>query len=261
MQKFNIVLIGAGNVATQLGLALIQAKHTVLQVYSKHTSSASELAKKLNCSFTNSFDELAPNADIYIISVKDDAIAKVAVHLHLKDKIVIHTSGSIDIGNIKNCSKNYGVVYPLQTFSKTKKVDFKNVPICLEANNKNTFKTLEALAKSISNNVNKISSEQRATIHLAAVFACNFTNHFYVIADEILKSNKLSIDILKPLIAETAEKIQNHPPREMQTGPAIRGDKKTMSKHLKMLTDDNYKQLYKLVSDSIKKKASYWRLN
>jgi predicted short-subunit dehydrogenase-like oxidoreductase (DUF2520 family) len=251
MQKYNIVLIGAGNVATQLGLTLEQAKHTILQVYSKHTSSASELAKKLKCSFTNSFDELAPNADIYIISVKDDAISGVAGHLHLKNKIVVHTSGSIYMDTIKNCSKNYGVFYPLQTFSKTKNSDFKNVPICLEASNKNTFKTLEVLAKSISNNVNKISSEQRATIHFAAVFACNFTNHFYAIADDILTSNKLSFDILKPLITETAAKIQNNPPREMQTGPAIRGDKKTMNKHLKMLTDNNYKQLYKLISKSI----------
>jgi predicted short-subunit dehydrogenase-like oxidoreductase (DUF2520 family) len=254
MQKYNIVLIGSGNVATQLGLALKKSQHTLLQVYSKHISTATELAEKLQCSYTASFDELNTNADIYIIAVKDDAIKDVEKHLQLKNKIVVHTSGSIDMESIKTCSKNYGVFYPLQTFSKAKKVDFKNVPICLEANNKKTFTIIETLAKSISNSVNKLNSQQRATIHVAAVFACNFTNHFYAIADDILKSNKLSLDLLKPLITETAEKIKNNPPLAMQTGPAIRGDKETMDKHLKMISDTNYKQLYKLVSKSIQER-------
>jgi predicted short-subunit dehydrogenase-like oxidoreductase (DUF2520 family) len=254
MQKYNIVLIGAGNVATQLGLALKKSNHRILQVYSKHNPSAIELAKKLKSPFTTSLDEINPTADIYIISVKDDAIANVADHLRLTGKIVVHTSGSVDIESLKACSKNYGVFYPLQTFSKSKKTDFKKVPVCLEANNKNTFKILETLAKSITNNTHKINSQQRINIHIAAVFACNFTNHFYAIADDILKSNKLSLDLIKPLIAETAEKIKNNTPLEMQTGPAIRGDKKTMEKHLKMITDKKYKQLYKLVSESIEGK-------
>lgn len=251
MQKNNIVLIGAGNVATHLGLALKKSNHTILEVYSKHNPSAIELAEKLKCPSTTSLNEINQNADIYIISVKDDAIANVAEHLHLNDKIIVHTSGSVDINVIKSCSKNYGVFYPLQTFSKNKKADFKNVPICIEANNTFTFKILENLAESISNNIHKITSQQRINIHIAAVFACNFTNHFYAIADTILKSNNLSLDLLKPLIAETAEKIKNNSPLEMQTGPAIRGDKKTMDKHLKMITDKKYKQLYKLVSKSI----------
>jgi len=255
MQKYNIVLIGAGNVATQLGLALKRANHKIIQVYSKHNPSAIELAKKLKSPFTTSLDEIISDADIYIISVKDDAIANVANHIRLNDKIIIHTSGSVAVDSIKSCSKNYGVFYPLQTFSKNKKADFKKVPICLEANNKKTFKILETLAKSISNNIHKINSQQRINIHIAAVFACNFTNHFYVIADDILKSNKLSLDLIKPLIAETAEKIKNNSPIEMQTGPAIRGDKKTMDKHLKMITNKKYKQLYKLVSKSIEEKG------
>ena len=248
-------MIGAGNVATQLGLALKRANHKIIQVYSKHNPSAIELAKKLKSPFTTSLDEIISDADIYIISVKDDAIANVANHIRLNDKIIIHTSGSVAVDSIKSCSKNYGVFYPLQTFSKNKKADFKKVPICLEANNKKTFKILETLAKSISNNIHKINSQQRINIHIAAVFACNFTNHFYVIADDILKSNKLSLDLIKPLIAETAEKIKNNSPIEMQTGPAIRGDKKTMDKHLKMITNKKYKQLYKLVSKSIEEKG------
>jgi predicted short-subunit dehydrogenase-like oxidoreductase (DUF2520 family) len=251
MPHYNIVFIGAGNVATQLGLALKTAGHSILQVYSKHLPSALQLAEKLKCASTTSLDKILPNADIYIISVKDDAIANVAAHLKLNNKMVVHTSGSISMNSLEDCSKNYGVFYPLQTFSKSKKADFKNVPICLEAANKYTFNTIEILAKSISNNIHKISSEQRIKIHIAAVFACNFSNHFYAIANDILKSNHLSLDLLKPLIAETAEKIKNNSPKEMQTGPAIRGDKKTMNKHLKIITNKTHQQLYKLISKSI----------
>ena len=249
--NYNIVLIGAGNIATQLGAALKRANHIIVQVYSKHQSSSQKLAKLLKCEHTNSPEKINKTADIYIIAVNDDAISEVAKQLNLSDRIVVHTSGSVAMDVLKPTSKNIGVFYPLQTFSKNKTVDFKNVPICLEANNTKTYKTLEQLAKSISNNVKKVNSEQRINIHIAAVFACNFTNHFYTIANDILQANKLSLDIIKPLIAETAEKIKNNPPAKMQTGPAIRGDKKTMDKHLKMLTNKNYKQLYQLISKSI----------
>ena len=249
--NYTIVFIGAGNVAKQLGLALKKVNHTIVQVYSKHRSSSKKLAKLLKCDHTISPEKINRTADIYIIAVNDDAIVEVAKQLNVSDKIVIHTSGSVAMDVLKSTSKNSGVFYPLQTFSKNKKIDFKNVPICLEANNTKTYKTLEQVAKSISNNVQKINSEQRINIHIAAVFACNFTNHFYSIANDILQTNKLSLDIIKPLIAETAEKIKNNPPTKMQTGPAIRGDKKTMDKHLKMLTNKNYKQLYQLISKSI----------
>ena len=140
----------------------------------------------------------------------------------------------------------------MQTFSKNKKVDFKNIPICLEANNTDTFKALKNLADSISENVQKVNSDQRKAIHVAAVFACNFSNHLYVIADHILSENKLSFDLLKPLIMETADKIKNNSPLKMQTGPAIRGDKKIIKAHLKILSGNkNYQQLYKLLSLSI----------
>jgi predicted short-subunit dehydrogenase-like oxidoreductase (DUF2520 family) len=154
---------------------------------------------------------------------------------------------------LKSAAKNYGVFYPLQTFSKNKKADFKTIPICLEANNTSTLKVIQSLGKSISNNVRTINSEQRKVVHLSAVFACNFTNHFYAIASDILASKKLSLDILKPLIEETANKIKNNSPAKMQTGPAIRGDKKTMNAHLKLLENKEYKKLYKLMSESIMK--------
>lgn len=250
---YKIVFIGAGNVATQLGLALKKSKHSIVQVYSKRKSSASKLAHSLNCDFTNSPKKIDTTADIYIIAVNDDSIIEVAKLLRLKDKIVVHTSGSVEMNVLKPISKNIGVFYPLQTFSKNKIVDFNVIPVCLEANNTATFKVLQTLAKSISGNVQKINSEQRKTIHLAAVFACNFSNHLYTIASSILGSANISFDVLKPLIEETAKKIKNTTPVEAQTGPAVRNDIKTINNHLKMLSGNKeYHQLYKLISKSIK---------
>lgn len=251
--KYKIIIIGAGNVATQLGLALKKSKHTIVQVYSKHKSSASKLAKSLKCDYSYFPEKINKTADVYIIAVNDDAIAEVANQINLKDKIVVHTSGSVEMDVLKASSKNYGVFYPLQTFSKNKKIDFKTIPVCLEANNIVTFKVLQSIADSISHNVQKINSEQRKTIHLAAVFACNFSNHLYAIASSILSSAKVPFDILKPVIEETAEKIKKNSPAKMQTGPAVREDIKTMNDHLLMLSDKKeYQQIYKLISKSIK---------
>lgn len=237
--------------ATQLGMALKEARHRIIQVYSKHRSSSETLAQLLKCEHTNTPGKIDTTADIYIIAVNDDAIGDIVKQLKLSNQIVVHTSGSVDMRILKSASKNYGVFYPLQTFSKTKKAEFKNIPICLEANNTTTLNVLESVGKSISSHVQTINSEQRKTIHVAAVFACNFTNHFYSIASDILEAKHISLDILKPLIVETANKIKNNSPAEMQTGPAIRGDKKTMENHLKVLTNKKHKQLYKLISHSI----------
>jgi predicted short-subunit dehydrogenase-like oxidoreductase (DUF2520 family) len=253
-QTTNIILIGAGNVATQLGIALHDAGYRISQVYSRSKSSATLLSKKLKASPVTDLKKLDTDAAIYIIAVKDDAIESIAKQLKLKDKILVHTSGSVSMDVLKKASKNYGVFYPLQTFTKNKKVDFKSVPVCIEGNNKATATTLQYFAKSISSNVQIINSEHRKVIHLAAVFACNFSNHMYAIADEILKKNKLSLDILKPLIAETADKIKDTSPVKAQTGPAVRGDKKTMEKHLKMLGDKKLKEMYKIISKSINSK-------
>ena len=247
-----IVLIGAGNVAVNLGTALYKEGYLISQVYSPTKRSAEALAKKINAKAVTDLKDLSGEAAIYIIAVKDDAIEKVAKKLHLKNKIVVHTSGTAPLNILKNVSENYGVFYPLQTFSKERVIDFKHVPICIEASNKATAESLKYFAKSISSNVQSIDSEQRRIIHLAAVFACNFSNHMYAVAENILSKNKLSLNLLKPLIEETAVKIKNNPPSEMQTGPAVRGDKKTMKAHLKLLSDKKeYKQLYTLISKSI----------
>jgi predicted short-subunit dehydrogenase-like oxidoreductase (DUF2520 family) len=247
-----IVLLGAGNVATQLGKALHENGYLISQVYSPTKRSAGALAKKLKSNPVSDLKKIDLTASIYIIAVKDDAIALLAKQLKLKDQLIVHTSGTVDITVLKGCSTNYGVFYPLQTFSKDKSVDFKNVPICIESSNKATANSLEYFAKSISKNVQKINSEQRKILHVAAVFACNFSNHLYTIAASILADHRLSFDLLKPLIAETADKIKLNEPAKMQTGPAIRKDVKTMNAHLKLLsTDKKLKKIYTLMSDHI----------
>ena len=250
-----ISIIGAGNLATQLGNALHKEGYLISQVYSRTQKNAAVLSKKLNAKPISNLKKLSTDASIYIIAVKDDAVEAVAKQLKLKDKIVVHTSGSVSINVLKNCSKNYGVFYPLQTFSKNKTANFKTIPVCIEASNNSTSTTLQYFAKSISGNVQKINSEQRKKIHLAAVFACNFSNHMYAIAETLLKKDKLSLDLLKPLIEETANKIKDNKPNTVQTGPAIRKDKKTMDGHLKLLSKEkDLQKIYTLISDSIAKK-------
>lgn len=252
----HIVLIGAGNVATQLGMALRSEGYFISQVYSRTKKSAEALAKNLKAKPVSDLKKLDPRAAIYIIAVKDDAIEAVAKQLKFKDQIVVHTSGTIPMAVLKNTSKNYGVLYPLQTFSKAKKTALRSTPFCIEGSNKATTTTLLYFAKSVSGNVQKVTSEQRKTIHLAAVFACNFSNHMYAVADLILKKHKLSLDLLKPLIDETAAKIKKASPLEMQTGPAVRGDKKTMAAHIKMLAKEKeLKSMYALISKNIIKSA------
>jgi predicted short-subunit dehydrogenase-like oxidoreductase (DUF2520 family) len=251
-QKHTIVLIGSGNVATQLGIALHEAGYFISQVYSPTKRSAEALSKRINAEAITDLKKLALNASVYILAVKDDAIALVAKELKLKDKLIVHTSGSVPMDVLKTASKNYGVFYPLQTFSKDKQIDFRTVPVCIEANSKETSDQLQYFAKSISGNVKKVNSEQRRKIHLAAVFACNFSNHMYVIADKLLAKDKLSFDLLRPLIQETADKIKNNAPAKMQTGPAIRGDKATIGAHTKLLgKEKNLQRIYTLLSESI----------
>lgn len=248
----SIVLIGSGNVATHLGLALKKAGCKILQVYSPNVEHAAILAKKLKAKYCNTIEAISVNADLYIMAVKDDAIKELCQQLKLKDKILVHTSGTAAMDMLKAASKNIGVFYPLQTFSKNISIEIQQVPFCIEANNKTTEKLLLQLAKTISYHVNLVSSKQRKTIHVAAVFACNFTNHLFSISENILNDHKISFDILKPLIYETIYKIEKHLPKDVQTGPAKRKDKKTIQAHLEFLkTYPTYQKIYKQLSESI----------
>ncbi|TKC08325.1 DUF2520 domain-containing protein [Pedobacter polaris] len=248
-----VVIIGAGNVATHIAKALKAVNVQISQVWSYHYENALLLANEINAIAVKDLAELDNDADIYLISVKDDAIAELVKHLSLCKGIIVHTSGSVNIDVFVDLTA-YGVFYPLQTFSKNKEVDFSNIPLCLEANDGKTLAILKDVASRLSNNVLEVSSEKRKILHLAAVFACNFTNHLYAMADEILKANELAFDIIRPLIAETANKVQNALPAEVQTGPAIREDKETIEKHEELLKNQpELLEIYKTLSESIKK--------
>ncbi|MDP5105252.1 MAG: DUF2520 domain-containing protein [Polaribacter sp.] len=226
----SVLLVGKGNVATHLYEAFLKVNDVkVTQINSRDLN-------------------VFPQADVAIIAVSDDAIA--AVSSKITTNFVVHTSGSVAINNLKNSSRK-GVFYMLQTFSKDKKVDFHEVPFCLEAENETDYKLLETLAKSIGKKIYSINSEQRKTLHVAAVFVNNFTNHMYKIGNDICKENNVPFEILQPLIKETASKIEYLSPEKAQTGPAIRNDKKTIKNHLDLL-NTNQQKIYKIITKSIK---------
>jgi len=189
---------------------------------------------------------------IFIVAVADDAIGEVVDQIDFNNNIVVHTSGSIGIDVLKYASGRYGVFYPLQTFSKVRDIDFSEIPICIEASSPEVEKTLVDLGGELSGDVRLIDSQQRVYIHLAAVFASNFANYMYYLGEDILKKHGISFDILKPLIRETAEKMEHKNPREAQTGPAVRRDMHIIQKHIDLLADDNEKRdLYAWLSRKI----------
>lgn len=248
-----IVLLGSGNVATHLAKALKANDEDVVQVYSPNLNHAKLLADLIIAEAINDLNEVKPNADLYIISVKDDAIETVAKSLKNVSGLVVHTSGTTDINILSSQVKNAGVFYPLQTFSKGKEVSFENIPLCIEANDEGQLATLNNLAAKISRQVYQLDGKKRKVLHLAAVFACNFPNHLYVLANKILNQNGLDFEIIRPLIAETADKVMSNLPENVQTGPAVRDDESTLNKHLSMLTDmPELQNIYQTLSDSIK---------
>jgi len=250
--EMKVCLIGSGNLATQLGIALFKKGHEIVQVWSRTAGNAMDLAVQLNCQYTNEISLINTDSDIYIISVADKAIEQVLSGHFCGNKLVVHTSGSTPMELLSPYCENFGVFYPFQTFSKSKKVDFGTIPICLEANTPQNLEILKDLAQSISKNIQLINSDQRQQIHLAAVFACNFVNHFYSIGEGLLREKGIGFDILKPLIVETAAKIVDHLPKSVQTGPAIRNDKEIIDKHLDFLGNHPDLQiLYQQISDRI----------
>ncbi len=247
-----ITIIGSGNVGTHLAAAFKNAGHNILQVYSRDLQNASLLAYHVRAQAIDTLDQINSETDLFVIAVKDDAIETVASDLTKHQKLMVHTSGATDLQALLNYTANAGVFYPLQTFSKTKEVDFDTVPLCIEGADEHITSLLEQLAKTITQNVYLINSAERKTLHLAAVFACNFPNYLYYLAQQLLADQQLPFDLLRPLILETAQKVQQHLPAGVQTGPAIRKDEKTMSAHLQQLSEKPELQaLYRLLSQGI----------
>lgn len=243
-----VTLIGSGNVAQHL-LAAFEKSTAVelVQVFSRKKESISQLISFDK--ITDMFDDLV-EADVYIIAVSDDAIAEVSSKLPLKNRLVVHTSGSASMESLSDNNRK-GVFYPLQSFTKGKEVDFKAIPICIESQFNDDYNLLKKVADSISDKVFTINSEQRRSLHVSAVFVNNFVNHLYKIGSDICDEHQVPFEVLQPLIRETAEKIVTLSPNEAQTGPAKRNDETTIEAHLDFLSDDNHKNIYKLLTQSI----------
>ena len=246
-------MIGAGNVGTNLVRALCH-KHEILQIYSHSAANAKFLADAIGCpNATNDLSTLADDADIYIISIKDDAIADVIASVPDNGALWAHTSGSIPMSVFASNHSRYGVFYPMQSFSKQIETEFSDVPFFIEGNCPESAIALTELAKTISNHVYAADSDTRRRLHIAAVFSCNFANHLWALAHDVLREAGLPFDVMKPLIRTTVEKLDTLSPAESQTGPAMRCDYDVISKHLSMLSGDKH-EVYDMLSRSIIKK-------
>lgn len=244
----SISIIGSGNVAQHLIKAIVKSDHLELvQVFARHPETISHL---ISSDQITSEIAVLKEANLYIISVSDDAIQSVSNSLVFSDKLVAHTSGSVAMEDL-NDSNRKAVLYPLQTLSKKKEVDFTSVPLCIEAQNEADLHLLTKVTSHLSNHVYNVNSDQRKSLHVAAVFVSNFTNHLYKIGNDICTEHQVPFEILKPLITETAKKIQTLDPADAQTGPAKRNDSTTINKHLAILTDENQKEIYKILTKSI----------
>lgn len=258
MKKPEITLIGAGNLAYHLGIALYNANYHIRQVYSRTQEHAEQLANRLNAAAISDLSLIDQSSDIYLFALKDNALAKIA-SLKLGGKIVAHTSGILPTGTLKSISKNCGILYPLQTFIKEKAVDFKEVVIIVNAGTPKAKKMLTELALSLSTHVENLDDKQREWLHIAAVFANNFTNYLFGISYELAEKHHIPFELLRPLIEQTVANILRGDPHDFQTGPAVRGDTDTILKHAEILLSGSpFRKLYleftKLITrDSLKK--------
>lgn len=254
-------MIGSGNVATHLSTQLHKAKHEIVQVYSRTRRHAQALAKKVNTRFTTQLRRIDTSADLYIVSISDDGVkdvvSKLTQFLPEKSRIA-HTSGVLGLSVYPDHFRHGGIFYPLQTFTIGVDVDFSRVPLLIEGKSPALIKELKTLGKSISNRVvTGVSIEEKERLHLAAVFVNNFTNHMVHVAQQICEESKLDFELLRPLLLQTVEKLNHVNAGDAQTGPAIRGDKKTTHKHLKMLQDHpDWQRIYTVISNGINKVGS-----
>lgn len=253
-----ISFIGAGRVAYHLANALYP-QHQIVQIYARTQAKTQILATMLQAEAIESYQDLSSDIDILILAVSDQVIAEViqSIPQHLHDVLIVHTSGSTHLEVLSNVHANSGVLYPLQTFSLQHEIDWKNVPVFVETQHSNDLKKLSELASSLTEKIYHYSSEQRLSLHLAAVFACNFTNYCYDMAQQITQTQQVDFDLLYPLIQATAEKALCNIPKNVQTGPAMRGDQNILHMHTAMLEkqgQEDFKQVYQLLSEQILKR-------
>jgi len=249
-----IVLVGAGRVATQLGRALFEAGHDIVAVYSYHLSSAEQLTALVGGTATDNIGLLPDEADLFVVSVKDGVLEAVVAQLceGRRGQTMVHTAGSMPMALFEGKAEHYGVLYPLQTFSKERRVDFSMTPIFIEASDASVQTLLHQVTSSISRQVSVLSTADRKYLHLAAVFACNFANHCYAMAATLLERHGVPFNVMLPLIDETARKVHELHPRDAQTGPAVRYDENVIGMQAQLLADlPDLQRLYLLLSESI----------
>lgn len=249
---FSVVVLGAGNVGIHLGRALKNSGSDILQVFSRTEASASLLADELQCGWTIRAEDINPDADIYFLTLKDDALHSVLKQAPLDNKFLVHCSGSLSLGDLMDYTRECGVFYPLQTFSRSRQIDFREVPVFLEFSSERAGSVLRQLAGSLTSRVYFADSHQRMKLHISAVFACNFVNHLYSVAASFLRDIPLDFEVLHPLVRETMEKASVMHPFDAQTGPAVRNDKTITDKHLKALASSpDLQELYRLLTQHI----------
>ena len=278
----SVVFIGAGNVATHLSQAMLNAGFSIQQIFSRTVDNAKSLADIFGCTYTTDIKKVMPNANVYIFSLKDDALQDVIAEMSANNntascmsadncpanyrgttsdgltngglannKLWIHTAGSVDIEIFRGYAERYGVIYPMQTMSKSRETDFSKIPLFVEGCSDSVGNEIYNIASMLSKNVTLMSSEKRKYLHLAAVFAGNFSNHMYSLATQIVEEQGIDRHVLQPLIDETANKLYSMSPEQAQTGPAIRYDRNIIERHLSMLEDENLRKLYTMISKSI----------
>ena len=254
MKDKRIILIGAGNVAHHLAPALLKAGLNLCQIYSRSIESARELGRKTGITYTADLFGIYPDGDIYIFCVSDDVLPSIIKTIRMSNNaLLLHTSGSQPMDVFKSYSQYYGVIYPIQTFSKKRELDFREIPLCVEGNTSSVKERIKKFAEKLSDKIYEIDSAQRKELHLAAVFACNFPNYLYQVAGKLLEDKGLSFAMLRPLIFETAHKVMLLNPEEAQTGPAKRGDESIMNMHKNMLKNDkDLLKIYTILSEGIK---------
>ena len=246
-----VVLIGTGNVATVLSKLIVTRGHTIVEVVGRELQKALLIALPIGANATTHLNLISLNADIYIIAVNDDAIADIAKQLILHNKLVVHTAGSINKHVLSQISNNYGVLWPLQTLRK-QTIEVPDIPFVIDASNNESFNILELFAKTLSKKCFRANDEDRIKLHLSAVVVSNFTNHLFALVENYCEKESLDFNLLLPLIHQTIKRLDNHSPKKLQTGPAIRGDFKTINTHIEILEKyPSLKELYQVFSNSI----------
>ncbi len=251
--QLHISFVGAGNIAWHLATALYKQGYTIDTIYNRSIENAASLSKTTEAKAASLDNLPSTSADMLILAIADKAIDTVVKHLPPSNMLLVHTAGSVSMQALSAARhQRIGVLYPLQSFSKSKDLDLKKVPFFIEAAHQKDFVLLQEIAHDLSDKVMAANSIERQQLHIAAVFACNFTNAMYGIAAQLMETNNMDFSLLMPLIKETYQKIQNLHPLAAQTGPASRGDTLTIEKHLSHLNQNPEQQaIYKLLSQYI----------